>query len=157
MSAAIITKFYTSFQRKDYRGMQACYHPDVEFSDSMFPSLKGKKAKAMWHMLLAAGTDLAVTFNDVVANEKEGRCHWEAAYTFSLTGRKVLNKIDARFKFKDGLIIRHQDSFDFWRWSRMAMGPTGTLLGWLSPFKQKVRKSIGQRLEKFIEKNPEYS
>jgi hypothetical protein len=122
----------------------------------MFPSLKGKRAKAMWHMLLSAGSDLAITFNNVVANEKEGSCHWEATYKFSLTGRNVLNKIDARFQFKEGLIILHQDSFSFWRWSRMAMGSTGALLGWLPPFKQKVRNNIGQRLEKFIEKNPEY-
>lgn len=159
MSTSLINKFYTSFQKKDFKSMQACYHPEIEFSDNVFLWLKGNKAKAMWHMLLTAGADPkepVVTFGDVEANESKGSCHWEAVYTFSLTGRKVHNKIEAQFIFKDGLIIRHIDTFPFWRWTRMAFGLTGTLMGWSSFFKGKIRKGIGERLEKFIAGNPEY-
>ena len=159
MSAALINKFYLCFQQKDFRGMQACYHPEIEFSDSVFTSLKGKRAGAMWHMLLTASSDRnepKITFNNIDVNKDQGFCHWEALYIFSLTGRKVHNKIDAKFIFKNGLIIRHIDTFSFWTWTRMAFGITGIVLGW-SPFlKRKIRKVVGEKLDKFISKHAEY-
>ena len=46
----------------------------------------------------------------------------------------------AAFRFEDGLIIDHRDSFDFWKWTRMALGVPGTLLGWSPIVQGKVRK-----------------
>ncbi|MBA3630597.1 MAG: hypothetical protein H0W55_13180 [Actinobacteria bacterium] len=39
----------------------------------------------------------------------------------------VHNKIGVSFSFRDGLNIRHRDHFDFYRWSRMALGPARAL------------------------------
>jgi len=148
----LIETFYTAFQQRDYASMIACYHDDVRFSDPVFTDLRGPQAKAMWHMLCERGKDLQVTFRDVAANEQTGQAHWEAVYTFS-SGRKVHNVIDASFVFEDGLIIVHRDSFDLWRWTRMALGPMGVLLGW-SPFVQnKVRGTAVSSLHKFISQN----
>ena len=36
--------------------MADCYHPDVHFSDPVFPSLKGDEARGMWRMLCERGT-----------------------------------------------------------------------------------------------------
>jgi hypothetical protein len=83
---------------------------------------------------------MAVTFRDVRADDTTGSAHWTATYTFSGTGRHVVNEIDASFRFADGLIIRHVDSFDFWRWSRMALGTSGLLLGWTPYLRSKVRQ-----------------
>lgn len=155
-NSPIIEKFYTSFQNKDWDGMQKCYHEDVEFSDPVFPQLKGKKAKAMWHMLLSASTDLSVSYSQINSSDNRGSCHWEAIYVFSRTGRKVHNKIDAQFEFKNGLIIHHQDSFNLWKWSQMALGLSGIILGW-SPFMSgKIQAMAGHNLINFIEKNPQY-
>lgn len=154
-NAALLTAFYTAFQQKDYAGMIACYHPDVRFSDPVFTDLRGKQAGAMWHMLCERGQDLQVVFSDVGADETNGRVHWEATYTFS-TGRKVHNVIDAAFAFQDGLIIRHQDSFDLWRWTRMALGPMGLFLGWSSAVQRRVRGTAVRSLNVFIAKHPEY-
>ncbi|MGB0347184.1 MAG: nuclear transport factor 2 family protein, partial [Balneolaceae bacterium] len=56
----------------------------------------------------------------------------------------------------DGLIINHQDDFDFWRWSTQALGFPGLILGW-SPFlKKKVQKQALDSLNAFISKHPEY-
>ncbi len=151
----LITKFYTAFQQKDFAGMIACYHPDIHFSDPVFTDLHGNRAKAMWHMLCERGKALQVVFSDVVAaasaDEGNGRAHWEATYTFS-TGRKVHNIVDAAFEFQDGLIIRHQDSFDLWRWTRMALGPMGLFLGWTPLVQKRVRKTALAGLEKFMVK-----
>jgi hypothetical protein len=65
--------------------------------------------------------------------------HWEARYTFTRTGRSVLNRIEATFTLEDGLIRNHRDRFSFWAWARQAFGPAGLLLGWTPWFQAKVR------------------
>lgn len=152
----LIEKFYTCFGQRDYKGMQDCYHNDIQFSDPVFPNLKSKQAKAMWHMLCAASKDLSITTSDIKADPETGSCKWNATYTFSKTNRQVLNKITAHFKFKDGKIVQHHDHFNFWKWSSMALGLPGLLLGWTPIIKNKVRGTAGDNLKKFIEKNGEY-
>src|SRR5579862_7614197 len=93
----LIHKFYSAFQQGDFRTMQNCYETNVVFSDNAFPGLKGKEVLAMWHMLSLSGKDLKLSFANIKAGENEGSCDWQAEYTFSLTGRKVLNKIHAAF------------------------------------------------------------
>lgn len=147
---ALITTFYSAFQRGDYAAMQVCYHGNAEFSDPVFQHLNSKEVKAMWQMLLTSAKDLKVEFKNVKADDTKGSCHWEAWYTFSRTGRLVHNIIEARFQFKDGKIIQHRDSFDMWRWSRQALGTSGLLLGWSPLVKNKVRSTAGRSLEKFM-------
>jgi hypothetical protein len=151
----LIEKFYSSFAIQDHSGMIACYSPQVEFSDPVF-SLNGRKAAAMWHMLCESGKDLVITFKDIRAGENTGSVHWEAVYTFSSTGRKVRNIVEAQFKFDNGLISHHADHFNFWRWSHQAIGLAGTFLGWSPLIQNRVRESASQRLEKFIARHPEY-
>lgn len=150
----LVSEFYQAFQRKDFQAMIDCYHPDVQFQDPAF-TLQGKAAGAMWHMLVSRGTDLTLEFS---VSEAEGKvtAHWEPKYSFSKTGRQVHNIIDAQFEFKDGLIYRHQDHFDFWRWSKQALGTPAYLLGWTSFFQSKVSSMANKTLSQFIKKHPEY-
>ena len=113
----IVNRFYTAFQQKDAAAMAALYHPEAHFRDAVFDLKSGAEAGAMWKMLVGRGGDLRITFKVLDENEQSGSAHWEAWYTFSGTGRKVHNRIDAKFEFKDGLIYRHTDRFSFWRWS----------------------------------------
>jgi limonene-1,2-epoxide hydrolase len=152
----LIEKFYKAFQQKDWKTMHTCYHNDVVFNDSAFQNLKGKEAKAMWHMLISRGKDLTLTFHQVKADELKGSCHWVATYPFSKTGRTVINEIDASFEFKDGLIYKHTDYFDLWKWTRMALGMSGVLLGWTFFLQNKVRGTAMSSLRQFIEANKEY-
>lgn len=151
-NAALITRFYEAFSRRDGAAMAACYHPDVSFSDPVFPDLKGPAAGAMWRFLCERGGDLKVEFRDIEADDTSGKAHWEARYTFSATGRPVHNVIDASFSFKDGLIRAHTDRFDFYAWARQALGATGWLLGWTPMLKNKVRGQAGAGLTKFMQK-----
>jgi hypothetical protein len=148
----LIHQFYSAFQKKDYSTMQNLYHPEAHFSDPVFSSLNSHGVKAMWQMLVTAGKDLKITFKDIQANDNTGTCHWEAWYTFSRTGKKVHNIIDASFEFKDGLILNHKDQFDFWRWSRQALGLPGWLLGWSSFLKNKIQKTAASGLQKFMQR-----
>jgi hypothetical protein len=104
----------------------------------------------MWEMLCANAKNFELTFSDVAADEQTGRAHWEARYDFSATGRRVHNKIDAEFEFQDGKIIKHTDTFDFWKWSGQALGPAGSVLGWTPLLRNKVQKQAREKLAKFI-------
>jgi hypothetical protein len=148
--AGLIERFYRGFQQRDYREMITCYHPDVVFSDPVFTDLRGWRAAAMWRMLCERGTDLTLTFEGITADERRGWAHWEATYTFGATGRKVVNAIDAEFEFANGLMLRHRDAFNLWRWAGMALGAKGVLLGWSPPVQNVIRHRAAQRLEQFI-------
>jgi hypothetical protein len=156
MSKERIEKLYTCFQQKDWPGMQSCYHDRARFSDPVFQHLQAKEVRAMWHMLVLSGKDLTVSFGDVQADEVKGSCHWEATYTFSRSGRRVHNVIEATFGFADGKIILHHDQFNFWRWAGMALGWPGKLMGWSAVVQEKVRGTAQNSLSAFISEHPEY-
>jgi ketosteroid isomerase-like protein len=145
----LITSFYEAFKKRDAEGMVASYADDVHFSDPVFPDLNGDRAKNMWRMLCERGKDLEIEFRDVKVDGNKGSAHWEAHYTFSITGNRVHNIIDAEFVFADGKIVDHKDSFDLWRWAGMALGMKGKLLGW-APFVQNaIRKNAVKGLDAF--------
>lgn len=148
----LIHRFYEAFAKCDGEAMAACYAPDATFSDPVFPGLKGPEVGGMWRMLCERGKDLVIRHSDVAADDTTGRAHWDADYTFS-TGRMVNNRIDATFTFQDGLIQTHTDVFDLWAWTRMALGPTGLLLGWTPMVQNKVRGQARVGLERWLEKN----
>lgn len=148
----IIEKFYTAFNNCDGETMVSYYHDDIIFEDPAFGILKGKRAKSMWLMLCASqkGKGFKVEFSNIKADEKTGSAHWEAFYTFSKTGRKVHNKIDATFEFKDGLIIKHTDNFNLHKWAKQAMGTKGLLFGGMAFFKTKLQSQTNYLLDKYI-------
>lgn len=149
-NAELLAGFYAAFAAKDGAAMASAYHPEAQFSDPVFTDLRGPEVGAMWKMLCSRATDLKVEARDIAATEGSGSAHWEAWYTFTKTGRPVHNVIDAAFEFKDGRIFLHRDSFDFWRWSRMALGPAGMLLGWTPVLRNAVRKEARAGLAKFM-------
>ena len=103
-------------------------------------------------MLCVSAQGLEITVSGIRADEHTGAAHWEARYTFSQTGRKIHNKIDAAFQFANGKIIAHRDTFDLWRWARMALGVKGILFGWLPSLQAKIRSEANKRLELFMNK-----
>ncbi len=128
-NARTIETFYACFGRRDAEGMVALYAPDVAFSDPVFPDLHGAEACGMWRMLAARALDLRIEASAIKADDASGSAHWDAYYTFTQTGRKVHNRVDATFTFVDGKITRHVDRFDLHAWAGMALGVPGKLLG----------------------------
>ncbi|AFM04185.1 Limonene-1,2-epoxide hydrolase catalytic domain protein [Bernardetia litoralis DSM 6794] len=147
----LITDFYTAFINRDAEKMVSYYDDDIVFNDPIFKNLKGEEAKDMWRMLLSSPTEVKVSFSNVEANGIKGSANWEAIYPFSKTGNTVHNKIKAQFEFENGKIIRHTDDFDLWKWSGMALGISGKLLGWTSLLQNKVRDTAQQNLDKYRE------
>ena len=153
---ATIERFYAAFARLDGDAMQACYAEDASFDDEAF-SLRGRtQVGGMWRMLCSAtrakGADV---WQLEVRDITDRSAHWEAHYRFSATGRMVHNIIEADIQCgPDGLIRRHHDSFDFWRWSRQALGTPGLLLGWTPFLRAKVRATAAGNLQKFLAAPP---
>ncbi|WP_299679806.1 nuclear transport factor 2 family protein [uncultured Dokdonia sp.] len=150
----VIQKFYTAFAAKDPEKMIECYHKDIHFEDPAFGVLTGEKPGQMWRMLCASQKDkeFLVTFSDITYDTEKGTAHWEAVYHFSKTGRKVHNKIDATFEFKDGLISKHVDTFNLHKWAGQALGFKGKLIGGTSFFKNKLQAQTNKALSTFITK-----
>ena len=145
----LIERFYGAFAQGDGDAMAACYAPDVQFSDPVFPDLRGPRAGRMWQMLTSAPGDVRIELLEHDADDERGAAHWKASYTFAQTGRRVVNDIEASFRFADGLIAEHHDDFSFHRWSRQALGSSGLLLGWTPMLRTAVRRKAGARLEAF--------
>ena len=148
-NAELLTRFYAAFDAGDHVTMAACYADDATFSDPVFPELDAEGARAMWRMFCTGGNDIDVSFSVVRADDSSGSANWEAIYAFPKTGNRVHNKIAASFRFRDGLIAHHRDDFDFYKWSRMALGPLGTTLGWSPIVKNQVRHQAAAQLKRF--------
>jgi ketosteroid isomerase-like protein len=150
LGVELIERFYAAFDRQDGDAMAACYAPDARFSDPVFTDLRGSEPGAMWRMLTSRGGDLRVELLEHEADEASGSAHWVARYTYTETGRPVVNDVHATFRFTDGLIAEHRDDFSFHRWSRQALGPAGLLLGWTPLLRAVVRRRARAMLDRFV-------
>jgi hypothetical protein len=157
MSSATIHRFYSAFEQLDHPTMATCYADNASFQDEAF-ALQGKRdIMGMWGMLCDAvrakgRDDWKLTYSEVQAQGSTGSAHWEPIYRFSATGRMVHNVIDAEFRFDEqGLILTHRDRFDFWSWSRQALGAPGLLLGWSGFLRSKVQQQANANLRKYLQ------
>ena len=149
----LLNKFYKSFKKGDAASMVQCYHLNVEFQDPAFGQLRNGKPAKMWEMLLSnKEASPQISFDVLFADKNQGEVEWVAEYFFGPDKRKVINRVKAEFKFKDGKIINHKDSFNLWIWSRQALGVLGLLIGWTPFMRSKIQKMANSRLNKFIKK-----
>ena len=95
MSDDLIQRFYAAFAAKDGVAMAACYAPDAHFSDPVFTDLRGPEPGAMWKMLSERAADLRVELAEHDADAETGSARWIAHYTFTRTGRSVVNDVRA--------------------------------------------------------------
>ncbi|MFV8393435.1 nuclear transport factor 2 family protein [Flavobacterium sp. LB2P6] len=145
-----LIKFYTAFANADATTMCECYHSKIEFRDPAFGLLKEKDVCQMWKMLIKKSKgNIKIEFSDIKADQYTGSAQWIATYNFSKTNRKVVNVIRAQFQFKDGLIKKHTDDFDIWKWTKQAFGITGYLLGWTGYFQHKIQQQALVSLKKY--------
>src|SRR3954454_23034741 len=146
----LIRRLYEALDRHDGEAMAACYAPDAHFQDPAFGDLDGAEVGAMWRMLTSRAEDLEVELPEHDADERTGTAHWIARYTFTQTGRPVVNDVRATFVVEDGLIRDHVDSFSFWAWSRQALGASGLALGWTPVLRAKVSRQARAGLDQFM-------
>lgn len=150
----VITRFYSAFQKLDYKSMQDCYSENAVFNDPVFGLLHGDEVRAMWEMLCKNAKDFSLTFSDIeLLDEEYATCKWVAKYTFSKTGNKVVNNIKAFMKINDGKIVEHSDAFRLSTWIGQALGWKGILFGWTGFMKKAVQKQARKSLDNYMQKN----
>ena len=150
VNTELIRRFYAAFDRQDGDAMAACYAPDATFRDPAFGELHGDEVGSMWKMLTSRAEDLEVELHEHDADDHTGTAHWIARYTFTQTGRKVVNDIRATFAFDGGLIGDHVDEFDLGRWSRQALGPMGWAITVIPPLGGGVRRKARRNLDEYM-------
>ena len=148
----LIQTFYDAFARLDYTTMQECYNDNPIFNDPVFGVLQGDEVRAMWEMLCKNAKDFSLQYSLIEIDGEYATCNWTASYTFSKTGRRVVNKVKAHMRIQNGKITEHTDEFDIYKWSRQALGLPGVLLGWSGYLKNKIRHDARSRLKKFMDK-----
>ncbi|HTC01144.1 MAG TPA: nuclear transport factor 2 family protein [Ferruginibacter sp.] len=152
----LIENFYNAFQKLDDKSMVGNYADDIVFFDPVFSLLEGDEVRSMWKMLCKSAKDFSLTYSNIVhLDEEYSTCQWIATYTFSKTGRKVINNGKAHMKFANGKIIEHSDGFSVHKWSKQAFGLVGLLFGWNSYFQNRIKKQARKNLRSFILNNSE--
>jgi ketosteroid isomerase-like protein len=146
----VITTFFNALKRSDHDTVLNCYHEEGTFSDPVFGPLDPRHSKAMWEMLLTNNDDLEVEYEILEQSENVAVVKWLADYTLRKTKRKVSNPIVSNFVLKDGKIFRQVDDYDLYKWSKMALGSSGTLFGWTSLVQNKIREDVLKTLEFFM-------
>lgn len=149
----LIQTFYDAFARLDYSTMQNSYAADPIFNDPVFGILQGHEPAAMWEMLCKNAKDFSLHADKIEVDGEYGTCNWTATYTFSKTGRRVVNKVKAHMRIENGKITEHTDEFDIYKWSRQALGLPGILLGWSGYLKNKIRYDAKKKLQAFMDKS----
>jgi ketosteroid isomerase-like protein len=148
--SGVIERFYTAFAEGDTDSMVSLYHPDIVFRDPAFGELKGERVMNMWRMLNSRSKgQLRIRHENVRVSGSIGTAIWHAEYEYGPAKRPVSNHISARFEFQDGLIIKHTDDFDLWKWSSQALGLSGRLLGWSGFMKRKIQEKTNHLLDRY--------
>lgn len=148
----VVKTFYDAFQKRDYKTMQSLYALNSVFTDPVFPNLTSFQAGGMWEMLLKAGKDLEMDYKIVDTSKTKAKVKWTAKYTFTKTGRKVINKVTSELEIIDGKIVIHRDSFNFRRWARQALGFFPWMFSFTGITQKKVQEQALIALNDYIRK-----
>src|SRR3954453_2191459 len=105
----------------------------------------------MWRLLTSRAPDLSVELRSHDADEDSGSANWVATYTFTSTGRPVVNDVQATFQFDGGLIVDHVDEFDFGGGASQAFGKAaGNAVALLPPLRARARRTASEQLAEFM-------
>lgn len=137
-----VRDFYQALARADAEGIRQVYTDDVVYSDPVFGELRGSRVMLMWEMFCARDDKIQVEFGDITVQPGDlVTARWVARYAFGDKNRPIENPIHSTFRFRDGLICEHRDTFHVRKWAAQALGPVGRVLGNTPP----VRKALHRK------------
>ena len=147
---ALVKSFYKAFSEKNPKEMITYYHENMVYENPIITRLEGRMAGNYWGMLIEReGEHLKVSASNIRADGDKVIADSKASYLWGDARRQVNNVGYAVFQFKDGKIIHQKDHYDFWKWSRMALGFPGYILGWSSFLNGKVRDTAFKMLKEY--------
>jgi ketosteroid isomerase-like protein len=146
----LLTEYYTAFQKRNHKSMNACYADNVVFNDPLYTNLDAAHTRAMWELFCVNGKDLKLEFSGIKADDTKGEATWKASYIFSSSGNRVEKEVVSKFEFQNGKISRQEDDFDFRKWAGQALGLMGSLLGWTGFVESQVKENAKNNLDAFM-------
>ncbi|MBC8075712.1 MAG: nuclear transport factor 2 family protein [Chloroflexales bacterium] len=139
----ITRQFFDRLAARDLPGMQALYHPDIQYRNPLL-ALHGAQVAALWRMWWRDLPDVRVVCTD--SGIRSGGAYWDAVYTYPPTGRRVEQHLTADLTFADGAIIQHVDRFNVHEWAGQAYGAVGGVIGGWRLFKWRLAAHARARL-----------
>ena len=146
---ALLRRLFDRLAARDAAGAARCYHPDIFFTNPLYPRLRGPEVQDFWSMAFEALPDLALALDEVAADDDGGHARWHASYTIGTPPRHVATTGRSLFAFRDALVCRHYDHFSYWRWLERVFGAAGAAAGWFGPFRWAVRQRLARRLDRY--------
>jgi hypothetical protein len=156
----VVGRFFEAFAASDWQTMARCYHDKASFSDPVYPDLREERIVYMWHQLLGAAetsklksgsnkahslNNLKLAYRVLFGDERKAQVQWTATYFYR--NRLVTNQVLSTLAIWDDKIVRQVDEYNFWRWSRQALGLTGLAFGAMPWYQRSVQRSAQSRLE----------
>lgn len=151
-SVPVVDRFFEALRRADDAVINACYHPQISYSDPLFEDLRGARVALRWRLLLREAQSFSLEHELVFADERKVQVQWTVDY--ALKGKKIRLPILSTLAIWDNLIVRQVDEYEFWQYSRQAQGFAGLLLGGIEPFQQLVKRRARSDLERFATAAP---
>lgn len=144
-SAAVVIRFFESYQKNDWQNMARCYHDKASFSDPIYPDLREESIVYLWFSRLAARRVVDLQYRVLFADDRKAQVEWSGLSP--LHGKSVQIKGLSTFALWDATIVRQVDEFSFVQWSRQALGWKGWLLGSLRFYQARVQRSARSQLD----------
>jgi len=134
-----VKEFYEALSRNDYEALIRLYHPDATYTDELF-SFKGKEIHALWYAATRPAMKLEVECLAIEEVNDRVQTKWKMGYTLDVINSRIELEEIGIFVFEGEKIMEHSDEYNFREWCTQAFGIIGTLLGWSSWLRNRVRK-----------------
>jgi len=152
VQADVLNTFLRALAQRDVEAMIRCYTTTATYHSPIFPQVEGDTLTATWQWFCAKAPDLTMVVDEQAFEANTARVQWTATYTFPKTGRPVVQVTDSIFVFEGPQLCRHEDRFDLHRWSHMALGPLGRVLGGRRWLQRSLQRAAAERVARFQER-----
>lgn len=132
-------EFFRDIKRGSSEKVVAAYLPDAVLDNPVIGHVAGDDIRHLWTTFLHRTREhrLEFTLTSVVGTKV--LVDWTTQHEFFETGRPIALSGTSELTFADGHIKLHRDTFDWRKWLRQALGPSGLILSYLPGAKAFLR------------------
>ena len=159
---ATVEKFFRSYLKRDFVGMQSCLDEDVHFSDYAFDDIHGAQVRAMWQWFCTRTPPITMLGYKVLREDGDQViARYRIRYLFQLEDKAEPRTMDyligSTFTLSGGRIVEQKDWFfelSEFEFAKRLVGLPKALLAY-TPFLRKViRRKMADKLADFMAAPP---
>jgi hypothetical protein len=124
---SVVERFFLAYSKADPVLMSACLHPQISYSDPLFPDLRGVRVGLRWHWQLRHATDFKLQKQIIFLDERKAQLKLDIAYLWHR--RAVHHQVLSTLTIWDDMIVRHVDEYPYWQYAKQAQGLAGYVFG----------------------------